>query len=102
VALSGGFLCLIGLFGLGLGTVIRHGAGAIAAFAACMLAPPLALGGIPGHIVKFTPEGILQSSVAAARTQAHQLTPWVGFGLMALYAGLAVAVGGALLARRDA
>jgi hypothetical protein len=102
VVLSGGFLCLIGLFGLGLGTVFRQGAGAIGALAAVMLVAPLALAGLPGHVVKYTPEGILSSSVAAAHPQAHQLTPWVGFALMAVYAGLTVVIGGVLMARRDA
>jgi hypothetical protein len=40
--------------------------------------------------------------VAAARSQAHQLTPSVGFALMAVYAGLALVIGGGLLVRRDA
>ena len=67
VALSGAFLPLIGLFGLGLGAIIRHSAGAIAAFAAVVLVLPIALQAFPGHLTKFTPEGMLSSSIAAVR-----------------------------------
>jgi ABC-2 type transport system permease protein len=37
VVLSGAYLALIGLFGLGLGTIIRHSAGAIATFVGIVL-----------------------------------------------------------------
>src|ERR1039457_6029772 len=41
VAMSGAYLCLIGLIGLGLGTIVRHGAAAIAVLFALVFAAPL-------------------------------------------------------------
>ncbi len=102
VALSGAFVALMGLFGLGLGAIIRHSAGAVAAFAGLVLFLPAALSPIPGHVARFSPEVIISSSVGAVLVQPHQLSPWVGFAVMAIYAVVAVLVGGAVLARRDA
>src|SRR5215470_6431390 len=41
VALSGAYLCLIGLIGLALGTIVRHGAAAIATILAVVFVVPL-------------------------------------------------------------
>ncbi len=98
---SGAFLGLIGLFGVGLGTIIRHSAGAIGAFVGIVLVLPVVVAGLPGHIGRFTPEGILSSSVAAVRPQTGWLSPWVGLALMALYATVALGIGAVALARRD-
>ncbi len=102
LALSGAYLALIGLFGLGIGTIIRHSAGAIATFVGVVLLMPLVLSPIPGNASRFAPEAILASSVAAAVKEPQALNPWVGFGLMAVYASAALVAGGVLLSRRDA
>jgi ABC-2 type transport system permease protein len=105
VALSGAYLALLALFGLGLGTVIRNSAGAGAAYAGIVLVPPFLLAAVPGHPARFTPETMLTSSVAAVRAQAasHALPPgWDGLLLMAAYAAATLAASGVLFARRDA
>jgi ABC-2 type transport system permease protein len=55
VTLSGGYLCLIGLTGLGLGAIVRRGVTAIAALAVVVFVAPLAgLAATPAG--KFLPE----------------------------------------------
>ncbi len=106
VPLAGAYLALLGLFGLGLGTIIRSSAGAVAAYAAIVLVLPLILAAFPGHVARFTPGTMLTSSVAAVVSEAagsHALPPgWDGFWLMAAYSAIALAAGGVLFSRRDA
>jgi ABC-type transport system involved in multi-copper enzyme maturation permease subunit len=102
VALSGAFLALVALFGLGLGTLIRHGAGAVAAAIGFILALPFLVQSLPGHLLRFTPEGILSSSVGAVKVEPFQLEPWAGFALMGLYAVVALVAGTMVLTARDA
>jgi ABC-2 type transport system permease protein len=105
VALSGGYLALLALFGLGLGAIIRHSAGAVASYAVIMLVLPLLLTASPGHVARFLPTTMLTSSVAAVTPQpaARALPPgWGGFLLMAAYSSAALLAGGALFSRRDA
>lgn len=103
VALSGAYLVLLALFGLGLGALIRRSAGAIAVYAGVVLVLPYVLLALPGNPARFTPEMMLASSVAAVRPQPHFLPPgWAGFALMAAYAAVALTAGGWRLSRCDA
>jgi len=103
VALSGAYLALLALLGLGLGAAIRRSAGAVAAYAGLVLVLPYVLLALPGNPARFAPETMLASSVAAVRPQPHYLPPgWEGLALMAVYAAAALAAGGWLLSRRDA
>jgi ABC-2 type transport system permease protein len=102
VALSGAYLCLIGLIGLALGAIVRHGAAAITALVGVVFVAPLAgLAATPAG--KFLPELINANSLAATKpVQGFALSPWAGLGLIAAYAVALLAVGGWLLTRRDA
>jgi hypothetical protein len=106
VVMAGAYVCLSGLFGLGLGAIIRNTAGAIAATIGVIFALPLLLLPLPesmrDSIVKFLPEPIAASSITAVVPEPHNLTPWVGLGLLCLYAAILLGVGAFLLARRDA
>ena len=103
VALSGAYLVLLALFGLGLGALIRRSAGAIAVYAGVVLVLPYVLLALPGNPARFTPDMMLASSVAAVRPQPHFLPPgWAGFALMAAYAAVALTAGGWRLSRCDA
>jgi ABC-2 type transport system permease protein len=102
VALSGAFLALLGLIGLGLGVLIRHTAGAMAGYVGVTFLLPLIMTKIPGNPARFTPIPILANSVSAVIPQQGQLRAPVGFLLTALYATVILAVGAALLLRRDA
>jgi len=102
VAMSGAYLGLIGLIGLALGAIIRHGAAAIAALLALVFAAPLAgLALTPAG--KFLPELIYSNSLGATKPVCGlSLSPWAGLGIIAAYAAVLLAVSGWLLARRDA
>lgn len=103
VAMTGAYLALIGLLGLGLGAIIRHGAVAIATLVAVVFVAPLAgLAQTPAG--KFLPELIAGNSLSATQpaTQAGMLPPWAGLGIICGYAVVLLAAGRWLLTRRDA
>lgn len=99
---SAAYLALLALFGLGIGAIIRHSAGAIATFVGCTLLLPVILHEVAGNPNRFLPETIYANSVAAVVPQTDALTSTEGFLLMVAYALLALFVGGAVLNRRDA
>jgi len=102
LVLSGAFLALMGLFGLGLGTIIRNSGGAVAAYTAAALVVPDLLLAVPGNLWRFGPITILANSVTAVRVQPEFMSPWTGFAAMACYAGATLAVALVVFARRDA
>ncbi len=99
---SAGFLALLALFGLGIGAIIRHSAGAIATFVGCTLLLPAVLDGVAGHPERFLPEPIYANSVAAVVPHLHALSSTQGFLLMAAYTLVALLAGAFALHRRDA
>lgn len=102
---SGLYLCVLGLFALGLATIIRHTAGAISAFVGSLLVLPLLVAALPNSmeidIRRFLPANI-GNSITAFQTGPHQFTPWVGLGVLCVYAAVTLVIGGVLLVRRDA
>ena len=90
------------MFGVGIGAIIRHSAGAIATFVGCTLLLPLVLHDVAGNPDRFMPVMLLGNSVAAVTPVVAALTSTTALLLMALYAALALTVGAALLGRRDA
>ena len=104
VLLTGAFLALLGMFGLGLGVIIRNTAGAIAAYVGVIFLLPVLLQTLngDGNPGRFAPLSILANSVAAVIPQSGQLSATTGFLFMALYCALALGIGVAVLSRRDA
>jgi hypothetical protein len=111
VARAGMVLAVIGLLALGLATIIRHTAGAIAAFVGLLLVLPLVLQAFPVSVqrplIKYMPLVIAESMAATQSVRgdfggAVLFTPWVGFAILCVYAVVAIVVGGILLVRRDA
>jgi hypothetical protein len=104
VAMSGVYLCLIGLMGLGLGAITRHTAGGIAALAGVLFVVPLLLVGATRgpEVAKYFPTFIAGNSMGVAKPVAEMLSPWAGFALLWVYTAVVLAIGGWLLARRDA
>jgi len=102
--LSGAFLALLGMFGLGLGVIIRHTAGAITAFVGVVFLLPVLLQPLSadGDPTRFTPLHILASSVGAVVPQSGSVSPTLGFALMALYCATTLVVAMIVLQRRDA
>jgi hypothetical protein len=102
VALSGAFLALFALLGLGLGTVIRHTAGAIAVFAGVTLLAPILLHPLSESISRLAPELIFATSVADVVPQTGSVSVTLGVVLMISYCTAVLGLGAVLLHRRDA
>lgn len=104
VAGSGLYLCAIGLFALGLATIIRHTAGAISAFVGVLLVLPIIVRALPSsiepEIERFLPDHIGGAIISLHMGDAF--SPWIGLLLLCGYAALALVIGGVLLVRRDA
>ena len=101
---AGAYLALLGMFGLGLGVILRHTAGAISMFVGVIFLLPVLLQTLNAHgnPGRFTPEQILANSVTAVVPQPGQLSPGLGFVLMCLYCTVTLGVAMLLLHRRDA
>ena len=97
------YLTVVGLFGLGLGAIIRNTAGGIAAFAALMFVLPPLMNVLPSSWnAAASPYVPLQAGEAIMRLQrGNQLAPWTGFGVLCAYAAVSIAVAAFLLVRRD-
>lgn len=110
VLLTGAYLALLGLVGLGIGAAIRHTAGAIATVVGLVFVAPMIILMAGGEsaldtVGKYAPLMINQNSVGAVRSTAdtaHALSPWAGLGVICLYAVVALAAGCWVLTRRDA
>lgn len=109
-AVVGGGLVLsvLGLFALGLATIIRHSAAAITTYVGVLLVLPIVVQALPSSIsqsiVKFLPFHIsdTMTSVTHVLASGPSFSPWVGFAVLCGYALSTLAVGGWLLVRRDA
>jgi ABC-2 type transport system permease protein len=111
VMLSGAGFCLIGLLGLGLGAIIRHSAAAVGVLVAGVYVLAQFIGFVVHGAAAYMPILIVGNSLSTTKpvtcgthqaTCAHLLSAWAGLGVLCLYAAVALAVGGWLLARRDA
>jgi ABC-type transport system involved in multi-copper enzyme maturation permease subunit len=105
VAGSGLYVFLLGMFALGLATIIRHTAGAISAFIGTLLVLPIIVQALPGaianKILPFLPTHIGQSVISLQRNP-NTFAPWPSLALLAGYAAASLVIGGMLLAKRDA
>lgn len=102
VILSGAFLALFALLGLGLGTVVRHTAGAIAAFAGFTLLAPILLHSISEGISRYAPELIFANSVATVVRQDNAVSVTIGVVVMLVYCVMSLGLGALLFKRLDA
>ena len=104
IVLTGASLSLIGLFGLGLGAIIRHTAAAITVVVGIVcVGGPLNLAirpYLPIYIVSHS----LSATTPLCRPGAAScwLSAWSGLGMLAIYAAIAMVLGALILARRDA
>jgi ABC-type transport system involved in multi-copper enzyme maturation permease subunit len=103
VALTGLYLTLIGLAGLGVGTIIRHGPGAVATLVGALFVLPLITGAASRGAGKLMPELIAGNSLAAVKpVPGFGWSPWLELGIVAAYPAILLAAGCWLLVRRDA
>ncbi len=110
VLLGGTSYCLIGLVGLGLGAIIRHTAAAIAVLVVGVYLIAQIVGAATHAVAAYMPIFIIGNSLTTTRPVLcggaaqcpHVLSAWTGLAVLSLYAAVALAAGGWLLARRDA
>ena len=104
---TGLFIGLIGIFSLGLATIIRHTAGAISTFVAILLVVPNILRAFPNSVfndaIRYFP-----SRIGAAFLSSNQgpprnaFSPWIGLLVMAAYTVALLILGAVVMVRRDA
>ena len=103
VIVSGVFLALFGMLGLGLGAIIRNTAGAISAYVGVTFLLPLLLHQLAGDPVRYTPVQILANSVSATVTNHNgQVSPTIGLLLMVAYTAAVLLAGAVMFMSRDA
>lgn len=103
VALTGLYLALIGLAGLGLGAIIRHSPGAVATLVGALFVLPPVAGAASVGAAKLMPELIAGNSLAAVKpVPGFGWSPWAELAIVAAYPVVLLAAGCWLLVRRDA
>jgi ABC-2 type transport system permease protein len=110
VLLTGASFCLVGLLGLGLGTIIRHTAAAVAVLVGGVYVLAQFIGLIAHAAFPYMPILIVGNSLSITKPEScggaamcpHFLSPWAGLAVLCLYAAAALMAGGWLLVHRDA
>ena len=99
-----GYLTLVGLFGMGLGAILRSTAAGVATFAGIMYVLPLLVEILPSSVANSI-NPYLPSSAGRAMMQighhAHTLSPGAGLAVLGGYTAAALAAAAVLLVTRD-
>ncbi|TGB15106.1 ABC transporter permease subunit [Streptomyces sp. MZ04] len=107
-AVCGGglYLGVLGLLGMGLGLVLRASAGSIAALFGLLFVPAILLDLLPSswkeNVGPYMPMNAGSQIFITKGAEVSSLGPWPGMGIFSLYAAVALAIGFALINRRDA
>ncbi len=103
---GGLFVCVLGLIALGMGTIIRHTAGAISAFVGMLLILPIIVQVLPNQISldvrRFMPDRIGVDIITTKGGLFQAFSPWVGLMILCLYAVGLLVIGNSMLDKRDA
>jgi ABC-2 type transport system permease protein len=106
VAGAGLYLAVLGLLGLGLGTIIRASAGAISALFGLLFVLPILSETILSSSEQNTINPYLPFNAGREIFTVHpdsgSLGPWSGFGVFCIYAAVALLVAAVVISRRDA
>jgi hypothetical protein len=103
VAMTGAYLALIGLTGLGIGAIIRHSGAAAGILVGSLFVLPIVTGAASQAVAKFMPELIAGNSLAAVKpVSGFTWSPWLELGIVAAWPVALLLAGGWLLVRRDA
>ncbi|MEQ4720825.1 ABC transporter permease [Nonomuraea sp. B19D2] len=104
VAGGGLYLTACGLFGLGLGTLVRHTPGAIVSAIALMLVLPQLTTALPGQWGKTVSDYFTTNagSLIVMDRGDNSLDPWSGFGVYLAWVAIAMIAGAVLMQKRDA
>jgi len=98
------YLTVMGLFGLGLGAILRSTAGGISALAAIVFVLPPIIGLFPTSFSNSVDPYLPSNAGGAIWTinpDSNTLAPWAGFGVFCAYAAVALAIAAILMVRRD-
>ncbi len=102
---AGLYLTVLGLFGVGIGAIIRSSTGAVATLMGVLFVPSLIVTLLPQSwqdtISAYLPMDAGET-IITVHHQAHTLQAWPGFGVFCLYAAAALAAGFFLISHRDA
>ena len=103
---AGLYLVVLGLFALGLATIIRHTPASISTFVGSLFVLPIIAAVLPSSfsddVSRFLPQQIGTVMITGSYHGTDPISAWAGLAIMAGYAAAALAIGGALLVRRDA
>ena len=81
--MTGAYLALTGLAGLGIGAILRHGAAAVGVLVGGLFVLPLITGAASRATGKFMPELIAGNSLAAVKPVAgFTWSPWLELGIV--------------------
>jgi ABC-type transport system involved in multi-copper enzyme maturation permease subunit len=98
------YLTLVGLFGLGLGAILRNTAAGISAFTGILFVLPPLMGVLPASwnnaISPYLPANAGRA-IMQTGNPAHTLAPWTGLGVLAAYTAIVLAIAAIQLRRRD-
>lgn len=98
------YLTVMGLFGFGLGAIIRSTAGGISALAAIVFVLPPIVGLFPTSFSNSVDPYLPSNAGGAIWTitpDPNTLAPWTGFAVFCAYAAVAIAIAAILMVRRD-
>jgi ABC-type transport system involved in multi-copper enzyme maturation permease subunit len=99
------YLSVIGLFGVGLGWLVRHTAGAISTLFGILLILPILARVLPApwsdDVSKWLPSDAGQA-IFGVRIEGTSLGPWSGFALLCGYVAVVLVLGAIAVVRRDA
>ena len=102
------FVTIVALISFGVGSIVRHTAGAIAIVIALMFIVPILEHTLPddwhNDIMRFLPDAANQvvSLTIASNGPGHLWSAWPQLGVTALWAAVLVAIGAYLFRKRDA
>ncbi len=101
------FVTVVGLIAFGLGSIIRHTAGAITSAIGLMFVIPIIVQLLPNtwrwDVVRFFPDAAGRVlSVTVGQHNPHLWSAWSQFGVTLVYAAVLLGVGAYLFRKRDA
>ena len=97
-------MTVMGLFGLGLGAIVRSTAGGISLLAGIVFVLPPIMGLLPSSFSNSVDPYLPSNAGGAIWTispDPNTLAPWAGFAVFCAYAAVAIAIAAILMVRRD-
>ena len=103
VFLTGAYMALTGLIGLGIGAVVRHSAAAVGTLVGVLFVAPIVVATAVRNASRFMPELIATNSLSTVKPVAgYPWSPWLELGIVGLYPAALLVAGAWLLVVRDA